>query len=88
MSEPTELEVLKNGEAYLNADGFEDALIGFAWPQATGAKCAVYDRNKCIEILMDRDGMTEEDANEYFDFNVAGAYVGEHTPFYVDRCQE
>lgn len=82
------LAVLKSGDPYLSADGFEDALIGFAWPLATGAKCAVYDKNKCIEILMERDGMDEEEAEEFFAYNVAGAYVGEQTPFFVDRCWE
>lgn len=79
---------LKKEGAYLQADGFEDALIGFAWPLDTGVKVAVYDRNKCVEILQERDGMSEIDAIEFFDFNVSGAYVGEHTPMFVDRCAE
>ena len=33
---------------------------------------------------MTRDGMTEEEAQEYFDFNVEGAYMGEKTPIWVD----
>lgn len=75
-------------EPYLQADGFEDALIGFVWPSETNLKTAVYDRNKCIEILQTRDGMDEIDAIEYFEFNVAGAYVGPQTPFFFDRCDE
>jgi hypothetical protein len=43
---------------------------------------AVYDRQKCIEILM-RD-MSEEDAHEYFEFNVIGAFVGENTPAFIE----
>jgi hypothetical protein len=27
--------------------------------------------------------MPQEDAIEYFDFNVSGAYVGEHTPVFI-----
>jgi len=27
--------------------------------------------------------MTEEEALEYFDFNIEGAYMGEQTPHYV-----
>ena len=70
-------------EELLLADGFEAALIG------TGERCgqptiAVYDREKCIELLMTRDGMTDEEAVEFFEFNVVGAWVGEQTPIFVD----
>ena len=67
-----------NGKALL-AEGFSEALIGM------GARfsydVAVYDYNKCIEILA-RD-MSYEDAIDYFDFNVSGSYMGEHTPVFV-----
>ena len=70
-------------EELLLADGFDAALIG------TGERCgqptiAVYDREKCIEVLEKRDGMTQEEANEFFEFNVVGAWVGEQTPIFVD----
>lgn len=69
-------------EEILLADGFEDALLGYM-ERAGGMLCAAYDRDKCIQILVDRDGMTEEEAEEYFEFNVVGAYVGEKTPAFV-----
>ena len=31
------------------------------------------------------EDMTHEEAEEYFEFNIAGAYVGENTPTYIDR---
>ena len=66
----------------LLADGFDAALIG------TGERCgqptlAVYDREKCIEVLQGQ-GMSYDAAQEYFDFNVVGAWVGEQTPIFVD----
>ena len=45
---------------------------------------AVYDRQKCIEILMERDGMSDEEAVEYFEYNVTGAWVGEYTPIFLE----
>lgn len=74
------------GEEILLADGFEEAFLGIAW-QFT-KPMALYDRQKCIDILMKRDGMTDEEATEYFDFNVAGAYVGENTPAFLTRAEE
>lgn len=44
-----------------------------------------YDRDMCIDVLMERDGMDWNGANEYFDFNVAGAYMGEMTPVFISR---
>ena len=66
----------------LLADGFEAALVGFGYQ--FNYPIAVYNRDKCIEILMDRDGMSDIDAIEFFDFNVAGAWVGKSTPVFLE----
>jgi len=68
----------------LFADGFDKALIGYAEVfTGNGQECvAAYDRDRCIDVLME-DGMDWTEANEYFDFNVAGAYIGEKTPVFV-----
>ena len=34
---------------------------------------------------MVKDGMTRDEAEEYFDFNTQGAWVGEQTPGYLER---
>jgi hypothetical protein len=70
-----------NPEA-LKADGFDDAIIGLG-SIAGNDDILVYDANKCIKILMDRDGMSYDDACEFFDFNVRSAYVGQGTPMFV-----
>ncbi len=69
-------------EGMLFADGFDAAFIG------VGQRCgeesiAVYDREKAIEILAEE--MSYEDAMEYFEFNVEGAWVGERTPIFVEK---
>jgi hypothetical protein len=64
----------------LLADGFESAFIGVA--TQFNRVMAVYDKQKCIEILM--EDMSEDDAYEYFEFNVSGAYVGENTPAFIE----
>ena len=63
----------------LHADGFEEALLGFA--QQFNKEFAVYDRAMCIEILA-RD-MSLDEAEEFFEYNVIGAYVGEFTPAFL-----
>lgn len=71
----------ENPDAKL-ADGFSDALVGICY-QFGRPSVAAYDYDMCIEILM-RDGIaTREDAEEFFEFNVVGAYVGEGTPVFL-----
>jgi len=60
----------------LKADGFDEAIIGID----EFSMSLIYSVSKCIEILC-RD-MSEEDAVEYFDYNVKGSYVGEKTPIW------
>jgi hypothetical protein len=44
--------------------------------------CVVYDRAKVIQVLMD-GGMDAESAEEFFEFNMAGSYMGKHTPMFL-----
>lgn len=66
---------------FLFADGFDDAIIGVTYSNGEDVIC--YSIDKMLDIMVKRDGMTKEEAEEYFDFNVAGAYVGCLTPCYV-----
>ena len=66
-------------EEFLKADGFDEAIIGV---DETTMRL-IYSVKKCILILM--EDMSEEDAIEYFSFNVSGGYVGEKTPIW---CQD
>lgn len=63
---------------FISADGFDDALIGVSDEKL------VYSRAKCIEVLINRYGMTYKEASKYFDFNVESAYMGDKTPIWVD----
>ena len=65
----------------LLADGLEDALIGVSC--GFGPNKAIYDWEKCVKIFTERDGMSYEEAVEWMDFNVTGAYVGEQTPEFI-----
>ena len=64
----------------LKADGFDEAIIGVV--QRIGLEAICYDLNKVISILMRE--MTEEEAWEYYHFNIAGAWVGESTPVFLE----
>jgi hypothetical protein len=66
-------------EEIVLADGFEEAFIGIA--RQFNKPFAVYDREKCLDIL-EKD-MPYEEAMEYFSYNVEGAYMGEQTPAFL-----
>ena len=68
------------------ADGFEDAFLGIC-EMFGKSPVAAYDRDKCMEVLVERDGMEYEEAVEFFDFNVSGAWVGDSTPVYLTLRQ-
>ena len=79
--------LIEHDEEILTADGFDYALIGVC-ERAGQPTIAMYDKDKCINLLIERDGMTEEEAEEYLYFNVVGACVGEYTPCFVTLYKE
>ncbi len=69
-------------ETVLLADGFEHAFLGTT-QRINEPPLAVYSYPLMVETLTLRDGMTYLEAEEYIDFNVVGAWVGEQTPIIV-----
>jgi hypothetical protein len=67
----------------LKADGFDKAVIGLTRREEDSPVVLLYSTEKCIDILMDQ-GMDWEEAQEYFDFNVACAWMGPETPVFED----
>lgn len=65
----------------LFADGFDDCIIGMT----INDKClavVLYSEERVIQKLAEQ--MPLEQAIEYFDFNVKGAYVGDRTPVFLE----
>lgn len=65
----------------LKMDGFDDCVVGICERFGMEAVLA-YDRDKVIAKLMG-EGMTEEEAEEFFEYNQIGAWMGERTPVFV-----
>jgi len=67
----------------LQIDGYDQAIIG------VGERCGqppvlVYDVDKLMKILRE-DMPDDDDAQEWFDFNIAGAWLGDKTPILLTR---
>ena len=66
----------------LKVDGFDDCVLGLC-ERAGCVDVIAYDYNLMINKLRSQ-GMSWDEALEYFDFNIAGAFMGEGTPCFVD----
>lgn len=66
----------------LLAEGFDSAVLGMS-RGTLGEDVAVYSIDRCIDVLVKRDGMSEDEAIEYMNFNVLDAYLGPMTPIFV-----
>ena len=66
----------------LKADGFDDCVLGLAY-RFGHQEVLAYDLNKVLQKLQEKDGMTHEEAVEYYEYNMVGAYMGDATPLYV-----
>mgnify|MGYP003654160592 CR=1 FL=1 len=64
-------------EEILIVDGFNLAVIGID----EYSMRVIYSVKKCIELLIEQ-GMDDEEAMEYFTFNVSGSHVGNSTPIW------
>ena len=65
---------------FLSEAEFDEAILGVA--ERIGQEPVVaYDTTKVVEILS--RSMSVDEAYEYFDYNILGAYVGDKTPLFI-----
>jgi hypothetical protein len=65
----------------MSMDGYDDCIVGYV-ERFGQPPILCYDRAKIIGKLMS-DGMDEVDAEEWFEFNQIGAWVGDTTPCFI-----
>lgn len=67
-------------------DGYDDCILGVC-EQFGRPTVIAYDREKVLGKLMGQ-GMSEEEAEEWFYYNQVGAWCGEYTPVFVSKRGE
>lgn len=72
-------------EEIMKVDGFDDCIIGTVERFAAN-RVLLYSTHKMIEKLVE-SGMGLEEAWKYFNFNIAGAWVGEGTPAFAHLAE-
>lgn len=83
MKDKIEKFCVENEIDVLFADGFDDAIIGVG--RSFDKYKVIYDKSKIIKKLM--EDMTCEEAEEYFEYNIIGAYVGDGTPMFLEELE-
>ena len=62
-------------------DGYDNCIVGIV--ERFGQPPIVcYDKTKILQCLV-KDGMTMDEAEEWFYFNQIGAFVGDRTPSFI-----
>jgi hypothetical protein len=69
-------------EGAIILDGLNDAIIGVVEEFGNGPRI-LYSKNKIIDILCDRDGMTWSESEEFYDYNILGLHAGEQNPVFL-----
>lgn len=67
----------------IKLDGYDDCVMGVCHRYGQ-PDILVYDLKKVIKRLQ-KQGMSEEEALEWYDYNMIGAWVGDETPAFVTR---
>ena len=66
---------------------FDKAIVG--WIERCAQDPIIcYDVRKVIDVFKEEDGMTEEEAWEFYHFNTVGAWLGKGTPCFLHRGEE
>jgi hypothetical protein len=69
-------------EGAIILDGLNDAIIGIVEEFGNGRRI-LYSKLKILTILCERDLMTMDEAEEFFDYNIMGLYAGEQNPIFL-----
>lgn len=68
---------------FLEGPDFDAALVGII-ERYGQPRILCYDYQKVLKVLV-KQGMTEEEAVEWWDFNIIGAWMGDETPCFLHR---
>lgn len=79
------MEQLAEAEALLlePQDMYNTCIIGLA-ERADGMAVAAYDSAQVVAALQLVNHWDYDEAREFFDFNIKGAYVGTGSPVFID----
>ena len=78
----TEEMINEHAEGAVLLTGLEEAIVGITQEFGNGPR-VLYSISKILNILQETDMMDEEEALEYFYFNIIGGFFGEQNPIFL-----
>lgn len=79
------IDAADSDEPLLFIDGHDSAIIGVT--ESGGETLVVYDTEKILRRLRKRDGMSKDEALEFFAYNITGTRMGAQTPIFVTALE-
>jgi len=76
-------EMKEFAEGAIILDGLDEAIMGIAEEFGNGYRI-VYSKSKIFSILMNRDGMTEEETIEFYEYNILGLYASPQNAIFFE----
>jgi hypothetical protein len=77
------IDIDEYAEGAILLDDLEEAIIGIVEEFGNGRRI-LYSKSKILSILQIRDGMTEQESEEFYDYNILGLYAGEQNAVFLD----
>ena len=75
--------VEERNEEALCMDGFDDCIIGVCY-RINQPPITAYSLKKVIEKMVTEEGMSYEEAYEFYEYNQLGSWLGENTPCFLE----
>lgn len=61
--------------------GLDSAIIDYC--DIYNKTIAIYDKDKVIKILMDKNNWPKDDSEDFYEYNIIDTYAGELTPGFI-----
>jgi hypothetical protein len=75
-------EIIEMSDGAVLLEGLDSAIVGVVETFGNGP-CILYSKNKIIDILVTRDSMTYEEAEEYYEYNILNLWVSNQNPVFL-----
>ena len=80
---PTLEQITELNPEAIVLDGLNEAIVGIGHSKDLEPRL-IYSVNIIILTLMRRDNMTLTEAQEFYDYNIADGYFGNHGPIFLE----
>jgi hypothetical protein len=78
------VDIDEYAEGAVLLDGLESAIVGIVEDFGSPGRKMLYSKQKILNILQERDVMTYDEAEEFYDYNIKGLYANDQNAVFLD----